>query len=168
MFCSRHSNHRINKLHERALRIVYNYYFSDFSDLLIKDNTVTIHQRNLRSLAIEMYKITNNLCPAFIKGMMTEILVPYNTRSTTQVTEGINSGVQYNDKSNYKIPETKTVSFGLESIRYLGPKIWMLIPDELKESSTVELFKKRVRESKFKKCPCKLCKTYIKGLEYVN
>ena len=168
MFCSRHSNHRINKLHERALRIAYNDYFSDFSDLLIKDNAVTIHQRNLRSLAIEMYKITNNLCPAFIKDLMTEISVPYNSRSTTQVTEDINGGVKYNEKSNYMIPETKTVSFGLESIRYLGPKIWMLVPDELKKSSTLELFKERVRKLKFEKCPCKLCKTYIKGLGYVN
>ena len=168
MFCSRHSNHRIYKLHERALRIAYNDHFSDFSDLLIKDNAVTIHQRNLRSLAIEMYKITNNLCPAFIKDLMTEISVPCNSRSTTQVTEDINGGVKYNEKSNYMIPETKTVSFGLESIRYLGPKIWMLVPDELKKSSTLELFKERVRKLKFEKCPCKLCKTYIKGLGYVN
>ena len=35
---------------------------------------------------------------------------------------------------NYEIPGTKTVLHGLESIRYLGPKIWKLIPDELKES----------------------------------
>ena len=54
MFSARRLNHRINKLHERALRIAYNDYSSDFVELLAKDDTVTIHQRNLRVLAIEM------------------------------------------------------------------------------------------------------------------
>ena len=61
MFCSRNLNHKINRLHERALRIAYKDYESSFYELLEKDGTVTIHQRNLRALAIEMYKISHNL-----------------------------------------------------------------------------------------------------------
>ena len=49
MLCSRKLNHKINRLHERALRIAYANYKSSFEDLLIKDGTVTIHQRNFRS-----------------------------------------------------------------------------------------------------------------------
>ena len=76
MFCSRTLNHRINRLHERALRIAYDDYLSDFEELLVKDNTVTIHKLSLRKLAIEMYKISNNLSPLFTREMMTEIYVP--------------------------------------------------------------------------------------------
>ena len=65
MFCSRTLNHRINRLHERALRIAYDDYLSDFEELLVKDKTVTIHKCNLRKLAIEMYKISNNLSASF-------------------------------------------------------------------------------------------------------
>ena len=36
MFCSRSSNNKINKLHERALRIVYDDYNSKFEELLTK------------------------------------------------------------------------------------------------------------------------------------
>ena len=54
MFCSRTLNLRINRLHERALRIAYDNYLSDFEELLGKDNTVTVNKRNLRTLAIEM------------------------------------------------------------------------------------------------------------------
>ena len=36
-------NHRINKLHERTLRIVYCDYASHYEELLKKDGTVTIH-----------------------------------------------------------------------------------------------------------------------------
>ena len=168
MFCSRTLNHRINKLHERALRIAYNDYSTEFKDLLAKDNAVTIHQRNLRALAVEMYKITNNLSPTFIKDIMKEINTQYNTRLTTKVTKEEDGCCQCTSKSNFRIPETKTVSFGIESIRYLGPKIWMLVPDELKELSSLKLFKKNVKSLNFENCPCKLCRNYIHGVGYVD
>ena len=63
MFCQRRSNNLINKIHERALRIAYNDYESDFETLLQKDNTITIHQRNIHALAIEVYNTLNNRTP---------------------------------------------------------------------------------------------------------
>ena len=45
MFHSRQINHKINKLHERALRIVYNDHFSSFEELLSKDKSVIVQQR---------------------------------------------------------------------------------------------------------------------------
>ena len=168
MFCGRRLNHKINKLHERALRIAYNDYSSSFQELLTKDDTVTIHQRNLRALAIEMYKISNDLSPPFMKDMMTEICIPYNTRSATKVEKDDKGSYSCFKKSNYKLPAVKTVSYGLESIRYLGPKIWKLVPDELKELTSIELFKKKVKCLKFEHCPCNLCKDYIYGVGYIN
>ena len=75
MFCGRHLNHR-NKPHERALRITYNDSSSGFEELLPKDDTITIHQRDRRALAIEMYKISNDLSSSFMKNMITEICIP--------------------------------------------------------------------------------------------
>ena len=58
-------------------------------------------------------------------------------------------------KYNYAISGTKTVSYELGSIRYLGSNIWkLIIPDVLKES--LELFKEKVKGFKFENCPCKL------------
>ena len=45
---SRKINTQINKLHERALRLVYNDKNSSFRELLEKDNSVTIHERNIQ------------------------------------------------------------------------------------------------------------------------
>ena len=56
MCCDKTSDNRINHLHERALRIVYNDNVSTFEKLLGKDNSVTIHVRHLRILATELYK----------------------------------------------------------------------------------------------------------------
>ena len=60
MFHGRQIN-KINKLHERALRIVYNDTIMSFEELLVKDKTFTTHYQNTQSLAINMYKAVNNL-----------------------------------------------------------------------------------------------------------
>ena len=49
MFHSRKLTNRVNKIHERALRLVYKDIASSFTELLIKDNSVTIHDRNFQS-----------------------------------------------------------------------------------------------------------------------
>ena len=58
---SRANNNKINRLHERCLRIVFSEKQSSFETLLEKDSSVSIHNRNLQILATEMYKIKNNL-----------------------------------------------------------------------------------------------------------
>ena len=60
MFHSRKLNKRINKLQERSLRIIYGDDTSSFEEVLIKDESVTIHNRNIQALALEMYKVKNN------------------------------------------------------------------------------------------------------------
>ena len=47
IFHSRELNNRINRIHERALRLVYQDNSLSFAEVLEKDNSVTIHQRNL-------------------------------------------------------------------------------------------------------------------------
>ena len=67
MFHSRTINNKINRLHERALRIGYSDFKSTFEGLLRKDNSFSIHERNIQSLAIEIYKFLNGLSPQFSK-----------------------------------------------------------------------------------------------------
>ena len=63
MFHNRTLNNKINKLHERALRLAYKYDSSSFQELLDSDDADTIHCRNLQKLAIEMYKVKNKISP---------------------------------------------------------------------------------------------------------
>ena len=51
---SRSLNARINKIHERALRIVYNDSNYSFEELLVKSGSIRIHHRNLQILATEI------------------------------------------------------------------------------------------------------------------
>ena len=61
MFHSRHTNNEINRLHERAFRIVYKGYESTFEQLLINDKSFCIHNQNTHKLMIEIYKAFNNI-----------------------------------------------------------------------------------------------------------
>ena len=55
MFHNRTINNKINRLHEGVLRIVYKDENLSLQDLLDKDGTVKVHDRNVQRLAIEMY-----------------------------------------------------------------------------------------------------------------
>ena len=63
MFHSRKFNHRINRIHEIALRMVYKDYNSSFAELLKKDGSLTIHQRNLHKLVTEIFKVKSGTSP---------------------------------------------------------------------------------------------------------
>ena len=78
MFHSRSLNNKINFIYERALRITYGGKTSTFQQLLEKDNSISIHHRNLQILAAKMFKISNNLSPEIVKEILQERFVPCN------------------------------------------------------------------------------------------
>ena len=57
---------KINELHKRCLRIIYNDKTSSFEILLEKDGSVSIHNRNLQDLATEMFKISRGISSWYI------------------------------------------------------------------------------------------------------
>ena len=52
MFHSRSLTNKINRLYERCLTIICNDKHSNFEELLVKDNSVSIHHNNIPTLAI--------------------------------------------------------------------------------------------------------------------
>ena len=65
MLRSRTLNNEINLIHEKTLRTVYSVN-SSFDELLDKDGSFTIHQRNVQVLAIEFFKYLHGLSPAIV------------------------------------------------------------------------------------------------------
>ena len=136
--------------------MAYNNYISTFEDLLIKYNTVTIHEREVRVLTIEMYKIAHNLAPTFMRDMMINLDVKHCTRSTCKVTIEENV-IECSEKINFRFPKTKTVTYGFNSIRSLGPRILKRKSDYL-INRVSQYSKENVKTFQFKDCPCKICK----------
>ena len=63
MFHSRTLNNKVNRLHEKALRIVYGDYKSKFDELLEKDSSFSVHRKIIQTLATEIFKFLNGLSP---------------------------------------------------------------------------------------------------------
>ena len=150
MLHSRTLNHRINRLHERALRIVYKDQTSTFEELLIQDESFTIHERNIQTLAIELYKIFHGLSSK----IMNLIFLP-------------NTQKRYPGGNDFITSNVKSVRQGTESLSHLGPKIWNLVPKHLKQFS-LSKFTRKIREWKPDKCPCRICKVYIHQVGFVT
>ena len=63
---SRTLNNKINRIHERSLRVVYNDKKATFKELLDKDKAVSIHTRNLQILVTEMFKVKIGESPSIM------------------------------------------------------------------------------------------------------
>ena len=42
---------------------------------------------------------------------------------------------------NFVVPAVKSVNYGLESIRFLGLKVWERLPNNMKNKESIESFK---------------------------
>ena len=75
MFYSRKSNNKTNLLHERVLKMIYNNQISSFQELLEEDNSFTVHHFNIQSLAIDMFKVINNIAATIIDDLFATSLL---------------------------------------------------------------------------------------------
>ena len=151
MFHSQKLNNRINKIHEKSLRIVYKDTVSTFDELLKIDNSFKIHERNIQTLAIELYKVANNIAPEIMSDVFP-----------------LKQSVKYGSDNPFMTRNVRTVRYGTETLAHLGPKVWSMVPSEMKKATSLNSFKLQIKQWKPVKCPCKLCLRYISGLGYID
>ena len=96
MFCGKTTNDKFNSVHKRALRVLLNYYTSSFEELLHRKEEVTIHDKNLQKLILEVYRCMTSANPSFLWEFFNKNELPYSLR--------INNLLQ--------LPSTKTKSMG--------------------------------------------------------
>ena len=117
MFHSRRENNEINHLHERSLRIVYKDDYSSYMNLLAKNKSFTIHQRNIQFLAIELFKVKQNLSNVIMCNILKTITLTYNLLSHTDfVRDCVNTRHYGRNSLSYVAP------IGYDSFRNKGYK----------------------------------------------
>ena len=131
---------------------------SSFQELLERDKSFTIHQRNLQFLATEMFKVVNSMSPGF----MNSVFCLNPNLNTDNVSAHTRLKSQFYNPLN-----PRKVFSGMETLRTLGPKIWNLVPDSIKKSTSLAIFKNKIKQWKPHKCPCRLCKCFVKGLGFI-
>ena len=144
-------NNKINRLHERALRIVYSDYKSSFNTLLEKDGSFSIHHRNIQSLAIEIYKFLHGLSPVIMGNIMK-----------------LNRPPTYNLRTRQELYSRNPKNWGMVQKPYLflAPKIWAIVPQNIKNCTCFLSFKINIRKWK-PDCPCRLCKCFLKHVDFI-
>ena len=77
---------------------------------------------------------------------------------------------EYNlrQKSHFTLPSVRTVYSGTEIISFLGPKVWNIIPKEIKNSKSLDAFKTKIKRWIPEDYPCRICKQYLPGVGFVN
>ena len=152
MFSGRFSNNRINHIHERTLRIVYSDYRLSFEELLQKDKSISIHHRNIHYLAIEMFKVLKGLSSQIMNEIFSLRNIDYNIRSQT----------------DFSSSAVHSVSYGHNSLRYFGPKIWNIIPNDIKKANNLLDFKSKIKSWVPKNCPCTICRDYVFNVGFID
>ena len=123
-------NKKLTTCTKGPLRIVYKDYNSSFEDLLKRDKSVTIHHRNIQSLAIELFKVKQNLSNSMLSNIFPTQSISYNLQSQTDFI-GSNAS---------------TSQYGLNSMRCFVSKVWQMTPMEIKNSVLIESFKEKIRK----------------------
>ena len=103
------------------------------------------------ALAIELYKVTKGWAPDIMN-----VVFP------------LKESRNYCTNFPFKTRNIRTVTYGSETLSFLGPKIWSLIPSHIKSANTLDEFKNKIKNWKPENCPCKLCKIYISGVGFIN
>ena len=98
-----------------------------------------------------MYKIANNMSPDLLNEIFTPKIGPYNLRRNHSFTSR----------------QVHTVYHGTESLSFLGPKIWDLVPLEIKQCESLEVFKHKIKKWIPLQCPCRLCRTYLQNVGFI-
>ena len=91
MFHSRFLNSKTNRLHKRALRLVYNDFASTFDELLEKDGSFTVHHSNIQVLAIELHKIIHGTSTSGLGDLLSK-----------------NNNTQLRSRNEFSIPLTRS------------------------------------------------------------
>ena len=86
-----------------------------------------------------------------MKDIFHSVQKPYNLRSDSTLQRRTN----------------RTVYFGTEIISSLVPKIWEIIPREIKSAKSLDIFFKKTKLWTTDKCPCRLCKRYIGNVGFI-
>ena len=151
MFRGRRANNKINHLHERSLRVVYKDSNSWFKELLKKDNLFTVHHRNIQLLAIEPWKVKENLSNTVITDILQSRTLTYN----------------FGPQTDFARSFVNTSHSGLNSLFYFASKVWNIVLLNIKNASNLQIFKNK-RKWKPKERHCDSSRPYISNLGFVN
>ena len=141
MFCKKTIYFKMQKMHHKTLRIIYQSDKS-YKNLLNLDNRVSLHQRHLRFLVTESFRSVSKTNPKFMWSYFTSKNRSYSLRKGPSLL----------------LPSAKSTVYGTNSVHFKGMLIWHNIPYFVKFSASVFEFKRNLKTLGSIDCSCLICK----------
>ena len=101
---------------------------------------------------IELFKVKNDLS----NRVMSELFDLRNIESNLCSQTDFSLGAVY------------TTNYGLRSLRYFAPKIWNMIPTDIRNVNNLSDFTLKIKSWLLDGCPCELCRAYICQVGKIN
>ena len=112
--------------------------------LLIKDSSLTIHENNIDTLLIEIYKSLNHISPPRMQEFFDLKVTLYSLRNNNIL----------------RLPKTNISRYGTEALWFKGSIIWNTVPNRYKNLNSLDKFKQQIKMWKPTTSTYKLCKAY--------
>ena len=116
-FCSKGNREKLEKVHFRALKFIFQDFISTYDILLERAGSTTLHLSRLRFLVIETFKIVYGLSPPYLKDFICLKQTSYNFRYTNLL----------------DLPRPKRTRCGMNSFRFQAAKLWNSLPEEARK-----------------------------------
>ena len=111
-FCGKQNNGKLEKINERALRILYKNYTSSYTELLQVANSTSLLTSRLDNMTVEVFKCLKCVNPPILNDMFVTKSVSYSLRNPIRIIQ----------------PVRRTTQFGIRSVSYIGAKLWNDLP----------------------------------------
>ena len=138
---------KLERVNKRALRIITNDYTSSYPELLEKARCNCIYVQNVHVILVECFKYINEINPNILLNVFNFRNHNYNTRGLQRL----------------QLPQASTEKHGINSFRFIAPRLWNSLPDDMKLASDVNDFKFKIKKWK-PQCSCGnciLCKLHL-------
>lgn len=141
-FCTEKNSKKLEKIQERALRFVYDDYLSSSETLLENAKVPTLQVRRIRTMALETYKILNNLAPVCLQNLIKIKHTKYSFRYSNIL----------------DVPQVRTTSYGKKSFSFAAATLWNSLPDHFRTVNSFSHFKSLVQSWSGTECFCSACR----------
>ena len=129
-FCGKVNHSKLEKIQERALKIIYKDYESSYEELISKSNSTTLLMSRIRLLLCEVFKCIRKINPPSLNELFEIKEVKYLFRDYLRLYQ----------------PKKEKSTYGLRSFAYLGSKLWNDVSPDIDDNCDLPMFKAYVND----------------------
>ena len=127
-FTGRTIINKLEQVNKRAVRFTVNDTHTSYDELCKNHGLLTINLQCIKGVAIQMYKVKNYLAPSYVIDLFNERETVYNMRNADALV----------------LPKFNSIKYGKRSLTFYGAKLWNNLPQSIKDSPSLFVFKKNI------------------------